>query len=88
MWHLYTYHAYDKIIRCKNEKSFVDFYSIEIMIKNNIKENFMVKLLNYHSNNTSLILVQDDIFLLEIKQLLVDNFDFVLKQNNQLSSLR
>ena len=62
MWHLYSYHDYDKIIRCKNGSSFVDFIQIEVMVKNNIKENFLVKLLSF-STNTSLIFVQEDEFL-------------------------
>jgi len=75
MWHLYTYHDYDKMIRCSNGTSYVDFYSIEVMSKNNIKETFLVKMLNY-LNNTSFILLQNDQHLAEILEMLVDNFDF------------
>ena len=47
MWHLYTYHQYDKLIKCQNGKSSVDYYTLEIMVKNKITENYLVKILNF-----------------------------------------
>lgn len=66
MWHMYSYHEYDKVIRCRNSSTYVDFFQIEVMVKNNIKENYSVKLLSF-SSNTSLIFVQNPANFEEIK---------------------
>ena len=78
MWHLYTYHQYDKLIKCKNGTQSVDYYTFEIMVKNKITENYLVKLLNFQ-NNTSFIFVQENKYVQEIKSVLCENFDFIPK---------